>query len=348
MVLAAGLSATSASAASPVPVEGQSISRATDISPRPEAVLTVHGVRRIPGGTAVYLSAGFPPGTQNATKANLAAVGSGGQYGKYAAGDIIWLKENGLASAGVLDAAGRTFYTTLVTPDQKCVCTHGSLINHVEDGAGTAYAFYYVVPELPAGVTAVTVVAGDRMFPDVPVGNGAMTPALDATKPIRVGTGWPQIDHAALSSVTDIKASILPLTQQVTDASGDITNRTDPGSKSIDVASDVLFAKDSATLTPAASATLQKAATALQKAGAKGAVKVIGYTDSDASDSYNLALSKRRADAVAAAIKPMLPSGITLTTEGRGEADPVASNATDEGKALNRRVALTFAQGSGQ
>ncbi len=69
-------------------------------------------------------------------------------------------------------------------------------------------------------------------------------------------------------------------------------------------------------------------------------VQVEGHTDADGSDAYNLALSQRRAQAV---VDWLVAQGIAaerLTALGKGESEPVASNATRDGKALNRRVEL--------
>ena len=69
--------------------------------------------------------------------------------------------------------------------------------------------------------------------------------------------------------------------------------------------------------------------------------KIDGYTDSVGSEAYNMGLSQRRADAV---MQYLDSKGAKLTgrftTTGYGEADPVASNDTEEGRAQNRRVVL--------
>jgi type VI secretion system protein ImpK len=75
-----------------------------------------------------------------------------------------------------------------------------------------------------------------------------------------------------------------------------------------------------------------------------GAVKVNGYTDSDKVGTLsfpdNIALSKARADVVAAIVKSRLSNPGRVTSEGFGDADPVASNASPAGKSLNRRVEI--------
>jgi outer membrane protein OmpA-like peptidoglycan-associated protein len=65
---------------------------------------------------------------------------------------------------------------------------------------------------------------------------------------------------------------------------------------------------------------------------------IAGHTDSDASDAYNLTLSQNRVDAVKAALVRRGIVGDRLQTRGFGESRPIATNATAEGKALNRRV----------
>ncbi len=72
-------------------------------------------------------------------------------------------------------------------------------------------------------------------------------------------------------------------------------------------------------------------------------VKIIGHTDGDGTDEANQKLSQQRADAV----KEILVSQYNvdeskLTTEGRGETQPLANNTSPEGKAQNRRVEFIF------
>ena len=76
-------------------------------------------------------------------------------------------------------------------------------------------------------------------------------------------------------------------------------------------------------------------------------VLVIGYTDDTGSVTANLALSRQRARAVARALVAQGVAASRLRVEGKGEADPVASNATAEGRARNRRVAVILEGVSG-
>ena len=69
-------------------------------------------------------------------------------------------------------------------------------------------------------------------------------------------------------------------------------------------------------------------------------IEVAGHTDSRGSDAYNMALSQQRADAVR---NHLIKKGIEadrLTAVGYGESQPVADNATEEGRFKNRRVEL--------
>lgn len=69
-------------------------------------------------------------------------------------------------------------------------------------------------------------------------------------------------------------------------------------------------------------------------------VDVIGHTDSRGKENYNQTLSERRASSVASYLetREVIPQRILI--RGMGEGNPVASNDTAEGRALNRRVEI--------
>ncbi len=85
--------------------------------------------------------------------------------------------------------------------------------------------------------------------------------------------------------------------------------------------------------------TLRSVALILQKYN-KTLVDVYGHTDSTGSQESNLELSKKRAIAVANIIAANGVDPRRFYIDGRGESEPIASNNTDAGRALNRRVEI--------
>ena len=69
-------------------------------------------------------------------------------------------------------------------------------------------------------------------------------------------------------------------------------------------------------------------------------IDVVGHADSDGAEAYNLDLSRRRAASVAGYLIQRNVLRDRLYVDGRGESQPIASNATAEGKAQNRRVEI--------
>ncbi len=101
----------------------------------------------------------------------------------------------------------------------------------------------------------------------------------------------------------------------------------------------VHFDTDQATLTPEGQATLDKAAAAMS-ANPSAHLRLEGYTDSTGNDPHNESLSQRRAMTVANYLKAKGIDGKRLTGDGFAAANPVSTNATEAGKADNRRVEL--------
>ena len=70
-------------------------------------------------------------------------------------------------------------------------------------------------------------------------------------------------------------------------------------------------------------------------------IEIIGHTDNQGTAAYNKSLSLRRAEAVKNKLQELLQNeAIVLTAKGLGFTNPIASNNTEEGKKLNRRVEL--------
>lgn len=97
------------------------------------------------------------------------------------------------------------------------------------------------------------------------------------------------------------------------------------------------FASGSATLAPSAIASLRSLFAAI---GAKKNLRVEAHTDSQGAEAANLALSQQRADAVRRALVDAGIGAKRVTAVGKGEAAPVADNASAEGRARNRRVEI--------
>jgi outer membrane protein OmpA-like peptidoglycan-associated protein len=103
------------------------------------------------------------------------------------------------------------------------------------------------------------------------------------------------------------------------------------------VIEDVNFDHDKSTLKPTATDTLDQVATGLRHQP-DVRYEVAGHTDSDGSDAYNQSLSERRAASVQKYLIDRDVDSRQLSTRGYGETNPVATNATKEGRAKNRRV----------
>lgn len=101
----------------------------------------------------------------------------------------------------------------------------------------------------------------------------------------------------------------------------------------------VNFAFDSANLTPSSGAMLDEAVKILKR-HSDLKVQIAGFTDSVGPDDYNQGLSQRRAQAVADYLIAHGANASNITVKGYGESEPVASNDTEAGRALNRRVEL--------
>ena len=101
----------------------------------------------------------------------------------------------------------------------------------------------------------------------------------------------------------------------------------------------ILFEVDQSNLSAAARTNLAELASSLQQYPNTDVV-IVGHTDATGSDSYNQALSERRSGSAASyLISQGVPSG-RITTFGRGESEPVASNDTAYGRSQNRRVEI--------
>jgi outer membrane protein OmpA-like peptidoglycan-associated protein len=106
------------------------------------------------------------------------------------------------------------------------------------------------------------------------------------------------------------------------------------------------FEFDSATLTSEDKVTLDRVALRMKELEFVAA-EAIGHTDSVGTEQYNLELSRRRAQAAVDHLAARSVTAERMQVHGLGESEPVADNATAEGRAKNRRVVLRRADCTG-
>jgi flagellar motor protein MotB len=104
------------------------------------------------------------------------------------------------------------------------------------------------------------------------------------------------------------------------------------------VTNGILFDVNSDNIKPESETVLKEIATILQE-NPTVRVKIVGHTDSDGDDAFNLDLSQKRAAAVKKALSTLFGIDANrMETDGKGESQPLNNNATPAEKAQNRRV----------
>ncbi|PZA13659.1 OmpA family protein [Rhodopseudomonas palustris] len=106
---------------------------------------------------------------------------------------------------------------------------------------------------------------------------------------------------------------------------------------SLVAAEKINFERRSAVIDKASLPLLDKLAAAIKQCPAV-TIEVAGYTDAAGKKAANLALSKRRAEAVVASLSKAGIGAVKLVAAGYGSAKPIAANTTAEGRAQNRRI----------
>ena len=148
----------------------------------------------------------------------------------------------------------------------------------------------------------------------------------------------------------DAKLKVLDIVYKVESFGGQVVDlqvkETDTEVR-IELAADVLFEFDKATLLPKAEDTLKKAAGFVRERAA-GVVEIEGHTDAKGDDAYNQRLSERRADSVRQWFVRNGLRDVRFSSQGLGETKPVATNARPDGsddpdgRQKNRRVEIVI------
>lgn len=289
-------------------------------------ILTLHGVRRLEGATAVYFSVIGPAGMTPPDPL----------FWYYA---ISFPAQSStlLGSVRLIDHPDLTGYSPI--PEDAAVSV-GPYMNDLhtlvtKDSAGVAWT---LLPPIPAGITTVDVSIGGQYLLDIPVSDGPMSPT--SAEPVTaLGAGWPTIAASDLAKVSADRIATVANTLRDSVTTKSVTKT---GGGNVDLDANVLFDYNKATLTSKASAVISAAVDDIVASGKTGLLTITGHTDSDGPESTNQTLSEARAQAVANALKKQLPATYTFKVIGKGEAEPIASNSTSKGRARNRRVSITL------
>ncbi len=116
--------------------------------------------------------------------------------------------------------------------------------------------------------------------------------------------------------------------------------KQEPRGMVITLSGGVLFESAKHALLPQAQAKLSEVATVLSQQDPDSKIRVLGYTDSQGTESFNMQLSRDRADAVRTYLVSHGIAADRISSDGFGPANPVADNANAEGRADNRRVEI--------
>lgn len=109
----------------------------------------------------------------------------------------------------------------------------------------------------------------------------------------------------------------------------------------------ITFATDSSEIVSNFYAPLNNLASSFKQFN-QNTIEIVGFTDSTGSRQHNMDLSQRRAQSVATYLTAQGVDGSRLSTRGAGPDQPIASNATADGRAQNRRVEVNLRPLPGQ
>uniref|UniRef100_A0AAU2V327 OmpA family protein n=1 Tax=Streptomyces sp. NBC_00003 TaxID=2903608 RepID=A0AAU2V327_9ACTN len=203
----------------------------------------------------------------------------------------------------------------------------------------TRHAAVAIAAALFLSAGATTAYAdGTPSSPPLPGTEATSDPSMkvDGTSP---NLKLPEGGTLAAPKVLDIKSI-------VEDQGGEERRSDTNTSVTFALQAEVLFAMDSAALSPEAHDRIQGIAAEVKKQKATS-VRVFGFTDNLGTHEHGVVLSKERADAVQKALSLSLGPDVTFEIRGYAEDYPISDNSTEDGRKKNRRVEVSFTRSSG-
>jgi len=161
--------------------------------------------------------------------------------------------------------------------------------------------------------------------------------AVERRQHALVGAGLGAIAGGSVGAYQDRQEA--ELRRQMAGTGVDVVRKGD--NITLNMPGNVTFDFDSASVKPQFMPVLDNVAQTLTQYD-KTVIEVAGHTDNVGSDSYNQALSQRRANAVASYLGSRGIMQQRMITVGAGESRPIASNDTEAGRSENRRVEITL------
>ena len=302
--------------------------------------------------TAAFIGALVSAGAANAQLGGLGGLGgvAGGLSGGFSGG-VGGLGGTLGGSGRVVTDTTRVDRTVRDTTDRTrsgatgaVTGTVGTTGRVVEDARGRAGAATGTVSNTVTGATT-TVTNTARSATVVVPSTTVVAPGLGylgGVDVVEVGRTRALIDAGVTvipgGQVTSyMDRQVVELRDELRDTGVDVIRRGE--TIVLELPSDITFAFDKADIRPRFFPVINAVSHTLNAYPATY-VDVVGHADSVGSDAYNQRLSERRASSVAAALVDRRALPERLYVEGRGESEPIASNATVQGRAENRRVEI--------
>ena len=237
-------------------------------------------------------------------------------------------------AVSLLDPVGRKLYRPVGTAAPGAPTAPGAPATPapIQFAPGATRELTAEFPPLPASVQKLTVLTNGTAgeFTGIPVTGTGDAPAT--ARPAPDGPAAADANPADLYDITE----------------GEIKDVTSSGSDvKMNLRTDVLFDFDSAKLTARAKEVLDQAAQEIREKAdpRKRPLTINGHTDSKGSDTYNLKLSRQRAEAVQKELKARLGDTFKYSAHGKGETELIAKEGgPDDAKARsrNRRVEISY------